>query len=433
MKKLLFILIAITLVIPFSFLLVPGQSSFAETATDMSSFDAYNLLKGFIDGDESLSTESNNSRTAGTDGEELAATYLEKKLTSFGYNSDQIKSQSFQLEDISYLVDNVTTQTSKNIIAELNFANNTKQVIIGAHYDNAYSMFSGMGTTLSSGAFDNGTGVAVLLDLAKRFYDYKNVLGKVLPFNISFVFFGAEEVGLIGSRYFVSKMTETDKNNTLMMINLDVVAGGKYIYVYGEDIKNPQEEYFSNMSKQHSSNGNIQTMPANMGTVVGFTVSGSRPYMHTGHQSDSLSFMDAGIPVAFFFSGNLKSDYFGYIENEQATNQIMHTKDDTIQSLMDSTGGKFVSDMTLVSDTVFAGLVNSEFSAMAEKAAKSMLAPFWLSTLYPYLFFVVLFIVTAVLATAHYKSLKKKAILGFAEFKDNKSNSQPSADDIFKF
>ena len=440
MKKFLFILLAITLVIPFTFLLVPVQSSIADTASDMSTFDAYNLLKEFIDGDEASLIAPNHSRTAGTEGEALAATYLENKLTSFGYGSDelaQVKAQSFLLDDLEGIVHNYTEQTSSNIIAELKFVNNTKQVIIGAHYDNAYSLYYGTSTTLSSGAFDNGTGVAVLLDLAKRFYDYKYVLNEMLPFNVTFVFFGAEEIGLMGSGYFVSKMSETEKKNTLMMINLDVIAGGKNLYVYGEDIKNPQEDYFSNISKQHSQSGNIQKMPANMGTIVGLSVSGSRPYMHTGHQSDNLSFMDAGIPIAFFFSGNLKSDYFGYVENEQVAGQIMHTKNDTIQSLMDITGGKFVTDMTLVSNTVFAGLIDNGFVSMAGEAAKSVLAPFWLSTLYPYLFFVVLFSVAAFLAYLYYKSLKRKAALGFAEFKDYKndykSNSKTSADEIFKF
>lgn len=44
------------------------------------------------------------------------------------------------------------------------------------------------------------------------------------PINIEFIFFSAEEVGMQGSSYFVSNLTNEEKENTLGCINLDVVG-----------------------------------------------------------------------------------------------------------------------------------------------------------------------------------------------------------------
>ncbi len=100
-------------------------------------------------------------------------------------------------------------------------------IVIGAHYDHL-----GLGRQGSSrdknpqgqihnGADDNASGVAGLLELARYFS--KNEVKE--PYNFLFIAFGAEELGLVGSRFFVNNPTlPLEKIN--FMSNLDMI--GRY-------------------------------------------------------------------------------------------------------------------------------------------------------------------------------------------------------------
>ena len=103
----------------------------------------------------------------------------------------------------------------------------THTVVIGAHFDHL-----GLGTQGSSkaekpegqihnGADDNASGVAGLLELARYFAEN----GMKEPCNFLFIAFGAEELGLQGSRYFVEHPTlPLDRIN--FMTNMDMI--GRY-------------------------------------------------------------------------------------------------------------------------------------------------------------------------------------------------------------
>ena len=53
--------------------------------------------------------------------------------------------------------------------------------------------------TLFPGANDNASGVSLLLNLAKYFI-------KKNKYSVVFICFGAEEIGLLGSKYFVDNV-----------------------------------------------------------------------------------------------------------------------------------------------------------------------------------------------------------------------------------
>ena len=85
-------------------------------------------------------------------------------------------------------------QPSRNVVAELNNdIEDDETLIIGAHYDT---------TPNSSGANDNGSGVAAALVVAEELSDDE------LPFDLRFVLFGAEEIGLNGSFAYVGGLGE---------------------------------------------------------------------------------------------------------------------------------------------------------------------------------------------------------------------------------
>lgn len=90
-------------------------------------------------------------------------------------------------------------------------------LLITAHYDH----LGGMGNkTYFPGANDNASGVSFLLSLAK-FYA-KNPP----PYTIAFICFGAEEAGLIGSRYFTENPL-IPLRSIRFLINLDLVGTGE--------------------------------------------------------------------------------------------------------------------------------------------------------------------------------------------------------------
>ena len=90
-------------------------------------------------------------------------------------------------------------------------------VVFTAHYDH----IGIMGTdTRFPGAHDNASGVAMLLSISKYF--------QLNPPKISIVFlsFSAEELGLIGSSYFVNH-SAIDLKNIKFLVNFDMVGTGK--------------------------------------------------------------------------------------------------------------------------------------------------------------------------------------------------------------
>jgi uncharacterized protein len=99
-------------------------------------------------------------------------------------------------------------------------------VIIGAHYDHLGQGPAGM---VWSGANDNASGVAVLLEIAKSWHEQ----GYVPRRTVLFAAWDAEEMGLLGSQHYVTQPRYPLKN-TVSMIQLDMVgAGGAALHIDG--------------------------------------------------------------------------------------------------------------------------------------------------------------------------------------------------------
>ena len=158
---------------------------------------------------------SNNlaGRSIGTEKEQETVSYLSQRLGDFGF-TPELQEFTFNYQDESY--------TSANIIAERQGTSN-KQIIVGAHYDTAPSSAT-LDRTNLEGTNDNASGVGVLLELAQR-------LAPETKHSVKFILFGAEEVGLVGAEHYVSTMSEKEIDNTLLMINLDSLIVGDYLYL----------------------------------------------------------------------------------------------------------------------------------------------------------------------------------------------------------
>lgn len=92
-------------------------------------------------------------------------------------------------------------------------------VVICAHYDHLGTMGK---STLFPGAHDNASGTALLLDLARHYSQPVNRPA----YSILFIAFGAEEAGLVGSRYFVEEEPLVPLKRIRFVVNLDLLGGG---------------------------------------------------------------------------------------------------------------------------------------------------------------------------------------------------------------
>ncbi len=105
-----------------------------------------------------------------------------------------------------------------NVVASLKPTAGRNRVVIGAHYD----------SVSTPGANDNASGVAVLLQLASA------VRGQRYPFDLAFVAFGDEELGLVGSRQYLESMAPVERSRIAAMINLDMVGVGDSLQFGGD-------------------------------------------------------------------------------------------------------------------------------------------------------------------------------------------------------
>ncbi|HZP56382.1 MAG TPA: M28 family metallopeptidase [Dehalococcoidia bacterium] len=111
------------------------------------------------------------------------------------------------------------TGTSYNVIAKPKGAAQCATVT-GGHYDSV---------PVTGGADDNASGAASVLEVARA------AAAQSLPGDNCFVLFGAEELGLIGSKAFVSQLSDQEINGIRVMVNLDVVGIDSPLGVLGDD------------------------------------------------------------------------------------------------------------------------------------------------------------------------------------------------------
>jgi hypothetical protein len=108
-------------------------------------------------------------------------------------------------------------RTTRNVIGDAGPADARSVVMAGAHLD---SVREGPGLN------DNGSGVAALLEVAEAMDD---------DVPVRLAFWGAEEVGLIGSRRYVERLPARERRRLAAYVNLDMVGSrGRRASVYGD-------------------------------------------------------------------------------------------------------------------------------------------------------------------------------------------------------
>ena len=196
---------------------------------------------------------------------------------------------------------------SQNVIAEKKGPGESV-VVLGGHYDSVPGI---------AGANDNASGAAVLVTLARMLADVD------LPFTIRIVPFGSEELGLLGSRFYVESLSENELENTKAMLNFDALGTGSGVSVFGD--------------------GDITALVSDIGDQVNVDVAVTLGLR--GGSSDFASFREAGVPYLMFFGDDVSR---------------IHTERDTLEFVQaEMLGGAAAVAAALLQSQEFADLIAS--------------------------------------------------------------------------
>jgi Peptidase family M28/PDZ domain len=175
-----------------------------------------------------LSSDSLQGRMTGSPGADTASAYLARRFAGLGLDSTAFGwYQAFTVAaDAPALAHaGIGGLHGRNVIAILpgrDTALRRQVIVVGAHYDhlglgNFGSLDPDSTGKIHNGADDNASGSAALLQIAAR-------LARARPARtVVFIGFSGEELGLLGSDYYV-KHPIFPIDSTVAMINLDMVG-----------------------------------------------------------------------------------------------------------------------------------------------------------------------------------------------------------------
>lgn len=207
------------------------------------------------------------------------------------------KPQSFECKTKVSALSKVNFKKVKtqNVVAYLKGSDKNlrnEYILIGGHYDHL-----GFGGPTSSsrmpdsnavhyGADDNASGIASIMELAEKLAKNK----KKLKRSVIVMAFGAEEIGILGSKFFTANPA-VDLKNVKTMINIDMVGR----------LKESKELFVGGVGTSTESEELLNSLIGKRDLKLGVSYNGFGP-------SDHASFYIENIPV-FFFSTGAHADY----------------------------------------------------------------------------------------------------------------------------
>jgi hypothetical protein len=238
---------------------------------------------------------------AGIEFVQVKANIVNQWLALRGKNLESIESdidktlhpESFDLPETLRLDMDVDiareVKTVHNVVGYLP-GETSEYVVIGAHYDHLglgeqFSMAPSLAGTVHPGADDNASGTAGVIELARWLSKQPKHQRGVL-----FMTFAGEELGLLGSSYYVNHPLLPLKDD-VAMINMDMIGRirDRKVYIGGVGTGSTFAPLLKELAPKHDFDADL-TEKAGYGS------------------SDHTSFTTKQIPVLFFFSG-LHADY----------------------------------------------------------------------------------------------------------------------------
>ncbi|QQQ73503.1 M28 family peptidase [Saccharothrix sp. 6-C] len=207
---------------------------------------------------QAIATDNGGNRAHGRPGYLASVNHVKAKLDAAGY---QTSVQQFTSSGA----------TGYNLIADWPGGNPDDVLMLGGHLD---SVSAGPGIN------DNGTGSAGLLEVALTVARE----GLAPTKHLRFGWWGAEELGLVGSTYYVNNLPTAERSRIKAYLNFDMIGS-------------PNPGYFV-YSASGQPTGSLllqQTLQAAFSVPTELTSVGGR--------SDHAAFARAGIPVGGTFTG----------------------------------------------------------------------------------------------------------------------------------
>ena len=245
--------------------------SFPQTVHAEYGDNAYSFMKQLQSNYPYRQVNSSNGMLSG------AEEWLKAQIATMGY---EYMAQPFTMTS----ADGVTPCYGENLIFSKQGASD-RVIVVGAHYDCVEQTF---------GTDDNASGVGVLLELASIYST------KESPYTIRFILFSAEEPGCLGSQYYVDNLSQEERDRIACMINIDTIAAGDNMYLYGGTVDD------SGSIVQDWAVYQAQSAADLLGLDMSFhpDVNDSFPTPTKATASDQMPFANVGIPYIYCEASN---------------------------------------------------------------------------------------------------------------------------------
>ncbi|WP_030610447.1 M28 family metallopeptidase [Streptomyces fulvoviolaceus] len=205
---------------------------------------------------QSIATANGGNRAHGRAGYKASIDYVKAKLDAAGFTTTLQQFTS-------------SGRTGYNLIADWPGGDTGQVIMAGSHLDSV---------TSGAGINDNGSGSAAVLEtaLAVARADYQPTK------HLRFAWWGAEELGLVGSKYYVNSLATSDRSRISGYLNFDMIGSpnpGYFVYDDDPAIEKTFQEYYTGL-----------------GIATEIETEGDG-------RSDHAPFKSAGVPVGGLFSG----------------------------------------------------------------------------------------------------------------------------------
>ncbi|MFP1627406.1 M28 family metallopeptidase [Streptomyces sp. 5K101] len=243
---------------------------------------------------QSIATANGGNRAHGRPGYKASVDYAKAKLDAAGFTT--------AVQQFTY-----NGTTGYNLIADWPGGDVNQTVMAGAHLD---SVSSGAGIN------DNGSGSAAVLETALAVSRAQLKPAKHLRFG----WWGAEELGLVGSRHYVNNLPTTERSKISGYLNFDMIGSpnpGYFVYDDDPAIEQTFKDYF-----------------AALGVPTEIETEGDG-------RSDHASFKNVGIPVGGLFTGASRTKTSAQAQKwggtaGQAFDRCYHSSCDTTSNINDT-------------------------------------------------------------------------------------------------
>ena len=161
-------------------------------------------------------------------------------------------------------------------------------VVLGSHLDH----LGIRGGQVYPGADDNGSGSTAVLSIAKAF-----ALNPVRPKrSVLFIWFAAEEIGLVGSKHYCDNPTKP-LEDMICMFNIDMVGRNEET----KDETSEENEGSIHLVGSQKGETDIHDIVLKANESVGFRFELDEE--DVWNRSDQINFYQKGVPVSFLFGG----------------------------------------------------------------------------------------------------------------------------------